>query len=86
MRKEDAELKANALSKDLAGKEAEHKGSKRKCVITSVETVADGEAGNFEVFCFFTPLDAKLSTKKMGEEIGYFLSTYRILSILSIAG
>jgi hypothetical protein len=84
MKKEDAELKAKALAKDLVEKEAEHKGSLRKCTIRSVEAVAkSNDKTNFEVLCFFEPLENEMSGKTLTEEIGYFLSTYRILDLLS---
>ena len=86
MKKEDAELKANALGKDLEEKEAEHRGSKRKCIIASVEAVAkSGDKNDFEVLCFFTPMDNEMSGKKLTEEIDYFLGTYKILDRINIA-
>ncbi|PBQ31052.1 hypothetical protein CNR22_04470 [Sphingobacteriaceae bacterium] len=85
MKKQDAELKANALAKDLIEKEAEHKGSKRKCLIYSVEAVAkQSDDSDFDVFCFFDPIDNEVSGKKLSEEIDYFLSTYKILDIMNV--
>ena len=85
MKKEDAELKANALAKDLVEKEAEHKGSKRKCMIASVEAVAKiNDKDDFEVLCFFTPMENEMSGKKLTEEIDYFLGTYKILEIIKV--
>ena len=85
MKKEDAELKANALAKNLVEKEAEHKGSKRKCIIASVEAVAKaGNSEDFEVLCFFTPMDLEMSGKKLTEEIDYFLGTYKILDMINV--
>ena len=85
MKKEDAELKANALAKDLVEKEAEHKGSKRKCVISSLEAVAKpNDKEDFEVLCFFEPIDNEMAGKKLTEEIDYFLATYKILDILPV--
>jgi|GEM_PF-3135734 len=86
MKKEDAILKAKALAKDLVQKEAEHKGSKRKCVITAVEAVASPYNKNdFEVICYFKPLDNEMAGKKLSEEIDYFLATYKILDILTFS-
>ena len=85
MKKEDALLKANALAKDLVEKEAEHKGSKRKCIIASVEAVASKtDENDFEVHCFFTPIDNEMAGKKLSEEIDYFLGTYKILDMMNI--
>jgi len=87
MKKEDAELKANALAKDLVGKEAEHKGSKRKCVITSVEIVPETEnEDDFKVACFFRPIGNEWAGKDLKEEIDYFLGAYKILNIVNLAG
>lgn len=85
MKKEDAELKANALAKDLVGKEAEHKGSKRKCIIESLEAVAlPNDKTDFSVQCFFTPMDNEMAGKKLTEEIDYFLATYKILDMIPL--
>jgi len=86
MKKEDAELKANALAKNLVEKEAEHKGSKRKCVIASVEAVAKPDDKNdFDVLCFFKPIVNEMSGKQLNEEIDYFLATYKILDMMNIS-
>ncbi len=86
MKKEDATLKAKALEKDLVEKEAEHKGSKRKCIITSVEAVATvNDRNDFEVLCYFNPLDNEMGGKNLSEEIDYFLATYKILDILNVS-
>jgi len=85
MKKEDAVLKANALAKDLVEKEAEHKGSKRKCIIASVEAVAKiSDKDDFEVLCFFTPMENEMSGRKLTEEIDYFLGTYKILDMVNL--
>lgn len=83
MKKEDAELKAKALAKDLVKKEAEHKGSLRKCTIRSVEAVAkSNNKADFEVLCFFEPLENEMWGKTLTEEIDYFLGTYKILDMI----
>lgn len=77
----DAELKAKALAKDLVGKIAEHKGSKRKCKIELVEARPNNALEeDFQVICEFLPLHKELSDKKISEELDYFLSTYKIYS------
>lgn len=81
MKKADAELKARALAKDLVGKIAEHKGSKRKCKIELVEArPSNVQEEDFQVVCEFLPLHKELSDKKISEELDYFLSTYKIFS------
>lgn len=81
MKKEDAELKANALAKDLIEKEAENKGSKTKCIIIAVRAVSKpGYKEDFDVYCFFSPADHKPKAKEFREEIDHFLSNYRIIN------
>lgn len=81
MKRTDAELKAKALAKDLVGKIAEHRGSKRKCKIEMVEARPINKTEeDFEVVCEFLPLHKELSEKNISEELDYFLSTYKIFS------
>lgn len=81
MKRTDAELKAKALAKDLVGKIAEHKGSKRKCKIELVEArLINKTEEDFQVICEFLPLHKELSEKRISEELDYFLSTYKIFS------
>lgn len=82
MKKEDAELKANALSKNLVKKEAVHTGSQFKCIIASVEAVAKKEDDqDYDVYCFFHPIDHKVNSRNLKEEIDYFLANYKIANI-----
>jgi hypothetical protein len=85
MKKEDAELKANALARHLLGKQAEHKDSKMKCIIASLEAVpSPTRKGDFEVACFFHLLDHGSASKKYREEIDCFLRSYRIETAVQV--
>lgn len=83
MKKQDAELKANALRKDLVGKNTEHKESNQKYTISSLEVLADEDDDtNYKVFCLLKPGETNFQTLAIKEEIDFFLTTYKVLIIL----
>lgn len=83
MKKEDAELKAKALRKDLVAREAEHKESGNKFSISSVEAMVDDEdETNYDVYCLLNPSENNFQTLASREPIDDFLANYKVLIAL----
>jgi hypothetical protein len=77
MTKEDAEIKAKTLSKDLVGITAEHHVSKEKFIVNSLEAVLKkGHDDKFEVICTFAPINPELSGNVKREELDFFLGMH----------